>query len=385
MNRPATHHRIVFLGGTAGDWGGASRVLFNTLRMLDRSIFDPVVLLPRDGPAIGLLEQLAIEHLIWREAPEPSAGLFGYFRGVVGAMRMLRDRRAALLDVNFNHWRPADVLAAHILRIPIVTHFHLVTPRPGPFVRYSSAVTAVSRFSASGSTSFGRRLEVVPNTVVLDRFDRAADLRRELGLAAGDVVVSFVGQIRENKGIDSFLRMVHALPHADVRFLIAGECRDPRRFAGSYDRGRLEREIAGDRRVSYLGYREDVERIFRTTDILVVPSRWGEPFGLINIEAGAAGIPVVATRDGGIPEIICDGDNGLLVDVGDEHGLAAAVARLVDDPALRARLGLRARQVVEAEFTTAPVRRLERLYLDLLEPAGAQAKIGQSPAGEQGQ
>ena len=90
-------------------------------------------------------------------------------------------------------------------------------------------------------------------------------------------------------------------------------------------------------------------------------------------------------RDGGIPEIIRDGDNGLLVDVGDEPGLAAAVARLVDDPALRARLGRRARQVVEAEFTTAPVRRLERLYLDLLEPAGAQARLVQSSTGERGQ
>jgi glycosyltransferase involved in cell wall biosynthesis len=242
-------------------------------------------------------------------------------------------------------------------------------------------VTVVSQFAAAGSSSCGRRLEVVPNTVVLERFDRAADLRQELGLGAGEVVVSFVGQIRENKGIDSFLRMVHTLPRANARFLIAGECRDPRRFPGAYDRVRLDREIAGDRRVSYLGYREDVEKIFRTTDILVVPSRWGEPFGLINIEAGAAGIPVVATRDGGIPEIIRDGDNGLLVDVGDEAGLAAAVSRLVEDRSLRARLGRRAREVVEAEFTTAPVRRLERLYLDLLEPADRQPRSAHMAVG----
>jgi glycosyltransferase involved in cell wall biosynthesis len=202
--------------------------------------------------------------------------------------------------------------------------------------------------------------------VVLDRFDRAVSLREELGLTDSDVVISFVGQIRENKGIDSFLRMAHAVPGEHLRFHVAGECRSATRYPGSYDADRLRREIGDDARIRYLGYRRDVENVFKTSDILVVPSRWGEPFGLINIEAGAVGIPVVATRDGGIPEVIRDGDNGLLVDVGDEAGLAAAVRRLVEDPHERLRMGRRAREVVESEFTTAPVRKLERLYLRLL-------------------
>jgi glycosyltransferase involved in cell wall biosynthesis len=74
----------------------------------------------------------------------------------------------------------------------------------------------------------------------------------------------------------------------------------------------------------------------------------------------------VATRDGGIPEIIRHGDNGLLVDVGDDDGLVAAVRILVDSPEMRLQMGRRAREVVETEFTTAPVRKLERVYLDLL-------------------
>lgn len=356
----------MFLSGTNGDWGGASRVLFNTLRAIDRSAFEPIVLLNRRGPAMKLLDELGIEYCVWTPVPTLDEGVAAFATGLLRSMRLLKELRADLLDVNFSYWRPAEVLAARLLAMPIVTHYHMVVSSPGPFVRFSSVVVAISRFAASLSSARGRPMEVIPNTVVLDRFDKAKSLRAELGIGESQVVVSFVGQILEHKGIDSFLRMAHALPGDHLCFLVAGECRDPARAPGAYDLDRLQREIGGDKRILYLGYRRDIENVFRTTDILVVPSRWGEPFGLINIEAGAAGIPVVATRDGGIPEIIRDGDNGVLVDVGDELGLAAAVRKLVDDPELRLRIGGRAREVVQAEYTAAPVRRLEHLYLRLM-------------------
>jgi glycosyltransferase involved in cell wall biosynthesis len=362
----AGRHRIVFLAGSNADWGGASRVLFNTLRAIDRTRFEPVVLLSRPGPGAAVLDDLGIAYRIWRPLPDPEHGLIRYVTGLVQALRALRALGAELLDVNYNFWRPAEVLAARLLGIPVVTHFHAVVPSAGPFLRFSSAIAAVSGYVARHSMSGGRPVEVIPNTVTLGRFDMAASLRVELGIGESQVVVSFVGQIRENKGIDAFLRVAHAIDNPDVRFLVAGECRDAKRYAGAYDVERLRREIGGDERILYIGYRRDVENVFRTSDVLVVPSRWGEPFGLINIEAGAVGIPVVATRDGGIPEVIRDGDTGLLVDVGDDEALIAAVRRLVESPELRARMGRRARAVVEADFTTAPVRKLERLYLELI-------------------
>ena len=359
-------HRVVFLAGTNADWGGASRVLFNNLRAIDQSKFEPVVLLSRPGPGVAVLNDLGITHRVWPRLPEPEGGLLRYAVGLLRAMRALRQLRAEVLDVNYDFWRPAEVLAARLLGIPVVTHFHTVVTSPGPFIRFSSVIAAVSGYVARHSKASGRPVEVIPNTVTLGRFDGAECLRAEFGIDRSQTVVSFVGQIRENKGIDSFLRMAKAIDGRNVRFLIAGECRDPQRYEGAYDIDRLRREMEGDERILYVGYRRDVENVFRTSDILVVPSRWGEPFGLINIEAGAVGIPVVATRDGGIPEVIRDGDTGLLVDVGDEEALIAAVRRLVESPELRARMGRRAREVVEADFTTAPVRQLERLYLKLM-------------------
>jgi glycosyltransferase involved in cell wall biosynthesis len=360
-------YRIVFLGGTAGDWGGASRVLFNSLRMLDRSVFEPIVLLPRVGPAIPLLDELSIRYRIWPGPSDAMPAWRRYGTGLAGSVRMLLGLRADLLDVNLNFWRPPEVLAARLLGIPVVNHFHLVFRRADIFIRLAAAVTTVSEFAASNGSFAGRRVVVIPNTVVPERFDRATSLREELGLAASDVVVSFIGQIRESKGIGAYLRMAGSLNQPNLRFLVVGECRDRSVIADAYDVARLQREIGTDTRIRYLGYRQDVERVYRTSDIVVVPSCWGEPFGLVTIEAGAAGVPVVATRDGGMPEVIRDGENGLLVEVGDDSGLAAAVARLVASPGLRAEMGQRARQIVEAEYTVAPVRRLERLYLELLQ------------------
>jgi glycosyltransferase involved in cell wall biosynthesis len=361
---------VAYLGGTSGDWGGASRVLFNTIKLLDRDRYEPIVLLPDEGPIRPTLDSLGTRYLVWGPAREPTAGVLRYARDVLAAARFLRANRVDLLDVNFGYWRPAEVLAARLLRIPIVTHFHVLVSEPGPFVRFSSAIVVVSRFAAAHSEPKAARMEVIHNTVTLDRFDRARDIRPEIGLAPTDTVVSFVGQIRENKGVDLFIRMAHAIPDRDARFLIVGECRDPKQYPGSYTETRLQAEIGGDPRIRYLGYRSDVENVFRSSDMLVMPSRWGEPFGLINIEAGAAGKPMIATRDGGIPEIIVDGENGLLVDVDDLERLTACTRRLIDDRGLREAMGRKARARVEAEFTTRPVRQLERLYDELISARG---------------
>jgi glycosyltransferase involved in cell wall biosynthesis len=359
---------IAYLGGTSGDWGGASRVLFNTIKLLDRDRYEPIVLLPDEGPIRPTLEALGVRYLVWGPVREPTAGVPRYAWDVVAAARFLRRNRVDLLDVNFGYWRPAEVFAARLLRVPIVTHYHVLVSSPGPFVRFSSAIVVVSRFAAEHSEPKAARMEVIHNTVTLDRFDRARDIRPEIGLAPSDTVVAFAGQIRENKGVDLFIRMARAIPDPTVRFLIVGECRDPKLYPGSYTEARLRAEIGGDPRIRYLGYRADIENVFRSSDLLVMPSRWGEPFGLINIEAGAAGKPMIATRDGGIPEIILHGENGFLVDVDDLEELTACTRRLIGDRALREAMGRKARARVETEFTTRPVRRLEQLYDELISP-----------------
>lgn len=357
---------ICYLTESAGDWGGASRVLFSNLQLIDRTRFEPIVLLPAKGPILSMLEQFELEYVIWGRAHEPK-GLMRYVADIAAAVRFFRQRGVDLLHINgANYWRPAEIIAAKLLRIPIVTHYHVVVDKPGPFVKFSDLIVAVSAYTATASEPRSMPKAVVHNSVVLRRFDHARDIRTELGLAADSVVVSFVGQIRDIKGVDLFIRMARAIPGTSNRFLIVGECRDPERFPGSYTEDRLRKEIGDDSRIRYVGYRADVENIFRTSDIVVVPSRGGEPFGLITIEAGACRTPIVATRDGGLPEVISHGENGFLVDREDLAGLVHYATMLIADGKLRQRMGQMARAIVEDRFTERPVRMLEEAYDRLL-------------------
>ena len=364
---PPARRVIAYLTESAGDWGGASRVLFSTLRLIDRARFQPLVLLPSKGRILPLLDEIAVPYVIWGQAHEPQRVL-PYARAILASLRLLRARRVDLLHVNgANYWRPAELLAARMLSIPIVTHYHVVVDKPGPFVKFSSLIIAVSAYTADVSEPRSIPKAIVHNSVVLARFDQARDIREELGIEANAVVVTFVGQIRENKGIDLFIRLAHALPSPSLRFLVVGECRDPARFPGAYTEERLRNEIGGDTRIRYVGYRADVENVYRSSDIVVMPSRGGEPFGLITIEAGASRRPVVATRDGGVPEVITHGENGFLVEREDLAGLVQHTAMLAGDAALRRRTGERARQIVEERFTEKPVRDLEAAYEGLLQ------------------
>jgi L-malate glycosyltransferase len=365
MTKP--HKQVIcFLTESAGDWGGASRVLFSTLRLIDPTRFEPLVLLPSKGPGLPLLDQIGVPYIIWGKAHEP-AGAVRYAMDIAKSIRLFRNRRVDLLHINgANYWRPAEILAAKLMRIPVVTHYHVVVDKPGPFVKFSNLIVAVSAYAAAASEPKAAPKVVVHNSVVLTRFDQSRDIRAELGLSTDNVVVSFVGQIRDIKGVDLFIRMAHALPGSSVRFLIVGECRDPERYPGSYTDERLRKEIGDDSRIRYVGYRADVENIFRTSDIVVVPSRGGEPFGLITIEAGACRRPVVATRDGGLPEVVCHGENGFLVGREDLAGLVHHTGLLIADEKLRQRMGARARQIVEERFTEQPVRTLEHAYDQLL-------------------
>lgn len=353
---------ICYVSSASGDWGGASRVLFTNIRLLDRERYEPIVMLPSEGPILPLLNDLGVRYVLWGRLHEPR-NPFSYARDIFRAIRFFNAEGVDLVHLNHsNYWRPAEMVAARLLRIPVITHYHLAVRDPGPFVRLSSLIAAVSEYSAQHSLPADTPKIVIHNSVSLERFDAARDARDELALGKRAVVVAFIGQIRRMKGIDLFIRMAERIPGDHVRFLIAGECRDPARYDGAYSETSLREMIAGDPRIRYAGYRTDIEHLYRSSDIIVVPSRWGEPFGLVNIEAGAARKPIVATRDGGIPEVIRHGENGFLVERDDLAGLVHYTERLIADEALRRAMGERARRIVEERFTSLPVRKLEQAY-----------------------
>lgn len=360
MNQPPV---VCFITGSSGDWGGASRVLFTALRQIDRSRLEPLLLLPSTGPIVEELEQRSLRHVIWGPLTEPG-NLRTYLRAFFRAIGLFRREHVALVHINgSNFWRPAEVLAAWVLRIPIVAHYHVINDSPGPWMRLCRAAISVSKYTAEQSLPCSLDRPVIYNPVNLERFDAGQNIRESLGLTQDNVVVSFLGQIREIKGVQDFIAMARRISDPNARFLIAGECRDPKKFSGSYSQDDLKAMIGADDRIRYLGYVGRVEDIYQSSDIIVMPSRWEEPLGLISLEAGACRKPVVATRVGGIPEVVEDGVNGFLVAPADIDALVARIETLLSDTSLRKSMGEAGRRNVETSFTAQPIRQFEDLLL----------------------
>ena len=148
---------------------------------------------------------------------------------------------------------------------------------------------------------------------------------------AGDKnTVLFIGALVKQKGADVLVEAFkRVMEKHKAELLIVGD---------GPERESLERLCRGlGVAAEFSGYVEDTEEVLRKSSVLVLPSR-EEGFGLVLLEAMAAGVPVVATRVGGIPEIIADGENGLLVDREDPEALAEAISRILADPELRRRL-----------------------------------------------
>jgi glycosyltransferase involved in cell wall biosynthesis len=118
--------------------------------------------------------------------------------------------------------------------------------------------------------------------------------------------------------------------------------------------GDLATASAGDHRIVFHGevtYTETID-FYRRATMLVFPSVWNEPFGMPTIEASACGLPVVSTYSGGIPEIMQDGQTGLLVERGDVRELALAISRILDNPALARAMGEAGRTRAIAHFSS---------------------------------
>jgi glycosyltransferase involved in cell wall biosynthesis len=177
-----------------------------------------------------------------------------------------------------------------------------------------------------------------PDPAVRDR------LRRDLA-AQGRFVVLVVAQLIEAKGIDVLIRAMADVPPEATLWIIGDGA-----HRAILDAQIAERGLAG--RVRILGHQFDVCPYMQAADCFVCPSLWAEAAGLVNLEAAACGLPVVASRIGGIPEYLDDGQTGLLFEPGNVRALADALNRLMRDRALCRHFGAQARAMAVERFST---------------------------------
>ncbi|MEZ4654634.1 MAG: glycosyltransferase [Candidatus Eisenbacteria bacterium] len=206
------------------------------------------------------------------------------------------------------------------------------------------------------------RVTIVPIGVDLDRFapeqEPRADrvrIRQRHGIGAGEVVGLFPAHEFARKGLREIVQAMAAGQGNDVRLLVVGRD-DPAPFLA------LAKSLGVGERLTFAGETDEIEAYYRAADFLVFPTRY-EPFGMIITEALAAGLPVVVSRCAGAAELVTDGIEGILLnDPQDVREIAAALARLAEDPALRARMGASARRTAE-RYGWEPI--IERLWAEL--------------------
>ncbi|SPP63640.1 glycosyltransferase family 4 protein [Nitrospira lenta] len=185
-------------------------------------------------------------------------------------------------------------------------------------------------------------VEVIHNGVMVESLTRV--------LSATPVAV-FAGRLVSEKGVDvllhAFARVVRDLPEAQL--LLAGEGPERAKLAA------LAEQLNISKQVTFLGHlsKGDMERAFSQAWVQVVPSRWAEPFGLVAVEAMMRATAVIASRMGGLEEILHDGETGYLVPPNDPHQLAKRLETLLRDRSKADAMGRSGRQVAEARFSLA--------------------------------
>jgi glycosyltransferase involved in cell wall biosynthesis len=203
------------------------------------------------------------------------------------------------------------------------------------------------------------KIVVVFNGVDVAEFSsNPADARRALGLPETAAVVGMVARVSRDKGADVLIRAAARIKGRtpDLRVVFIGGAREIRDF-----RTLAETEGVSDI-VLFAGYRADARRLMQAMDIVVLPTRLeGSPYAIL--EAMAAGKPVVASRIGGVPELVVDGATGRLFPMDDVAALAAALTELLEDPKKRAAMGAAGRARVEKYFSqTVMLERMAALY-----------------------
>jgi len=397
--RPA---KIAILDHTAA-LGGGEIALLNFVRLLDRSKYEPVVILFSDGPLRDKLANVGVRSILIPlsakvvNARKDTLGAATFLKipQLISALgfcvRLINYLRSEGFTLIHTNSLKSDILggiAGKIARVPIIWHvrdrietdylptrvvaaFRMLAKFIPTCVIGNSAATLqtlqlpANRFRATvpSGISLGPSLRVVH-----DGTPASMDQKNSEKPFDQIPIVGIVGRISPWKGQHIFIKAASEVLKRFPRckFQIVGSA-----LFGEdhYEKGicDLINRLGVASSVELLGFRTDVARLISNFRILVHASTTGEPFGQVIVEGMAAGKPIVATNGGGVPEIVIDGVTGILVPMGDPSTMATAICTLLEDEQLSNRMGIagsrRARESFDIEQT---VKKIEKIYDSLL-------------------
>jgi glycosyltransferase involved in cell wall biosynthesis len=345
--------------------GGLERVVATLVRHAGRDLHCEVLALSDGGPVQPELEAAGcrVRRLAIRD----------YYPGsVLRAARAVRAAQPDLLHTHGHFAGTAGRLAARLAGVrPLVHHLHTcdttLQPRHRRLERLLARATrrivccsdAVARHAAEDLGLPAALTEVIRNGIDPPPVSGRDEARALLADSITPPIVGCVGGLVPHKGQAVLLRALAALDAAGTRASVVLVGDGPERPSLEA----LARDLGIADRVHFCGVRPDARALLPAFDLLAAPSLGREGLGIAVLEGMDAGLPIVASRTGGLPEVVEDGITGRLVPEGDPRALAAALAALLADPAAARAMGEAGRRRVEREFRAAPMaRRIEAVY-----------------------
>lgn len=347
-----TMKNVLFVSHSA-ELNGAELWLLETLKRLDRNAYAPSLIVPRPGSLPDAAVEMGIrtdivpmkwwiteKARVWRQ---PFAWMWN-IKSVKAIAAIIRDRGIDLVFSNSAAMN-TGAKAARRTKRPHLWAIHEVLRGPNRFLRFLFGSRALTRFIVASSSRVIVNSEItkaafpgasnvvlIHNGVDIQSGDEARQntIRNELGIGTDDLVAGIVGKIYDGKGQREAILAVAALSqkYPNLKLLVVGEVRDE----GYYDELRkIVKENRLDGRVLFVGYHPDLVNILKVMRVLVVASIV-ESFGRAVLDGMAAGVPVVAIRAGGVPEIVQHGRNGFLVDSREPKEIALAMDFVFQNP-----------------------------------------------------
>ena len=376
------------------DIGGGQMSLLTRIDNLDREEWRPIVVAPKtEGEFHTKLDKRDIqvirlplnrgdirnknEKKVIRQPVEALRNISTVLNASRHLLHTIREHDVALVHSNSFKAAVLSALPARLARVPFV--FHARSSRAysdhGVLDHYVCAnathIVANSEFTADTFGKWSKKTSVIYSPIDLEQFDATtADgtgVREELDVG-DEPLVGVVGRLTPRKRQTDLVRAVPDIvkTYPEAQFLLIGG--EYEGLDGSYVdelRSLVERLDVSDR-VTFTGYREDIQDVMDALDVMVLPSL-KEPLGRVVIEALLLETPVVATDAGGIPEIISHGKTGLLVPELDPEAISDAVLRLLNEPETARELASVGRERVRQTFSADTITRQEEtLYREIL-------------------
>jgi glycosyltransferase involved in cell wall biosynthesis len=398
MSRGLPKHSILFVESGASA-GGSFESLYQHLLVINRQRFRPVVVYLNQNPFVELVKALDIPVYLltdWRYSKQVPRQIRKKMAQLVSGI----DKRAPIFSLMVTrgvHFGLTQALARIIQEEQIdLIHLNDQISRDffGLFVARRTKTKCISHLRSMDGATFHRRKATYANHIVSayianskstqqyweakgidgsktwlvynalpEMAIQPLDLQQTWGIEEGKYLIGCVGRLVEWKGhkflFRAFAQFVRRCPNSIL--LVVGDGRTKDELVQQAALLGIKQQLL------FTGYEKRAKEIMAALDLLVLPSD-GEPFGRVLIEAMQVGTAIVATKSGGIPEIVTDEYNGLLVEYGDEEGLSQAMERVLTNDALRARFVENGYQTARERFSIEQyASEMERIYHQVLE------------------